>query len=156
MLRSTYNQNKHIFFFPGRLNFNEHVNSNHIKKFLWLEKKMYKHQCPCKKKKKVKNSLAIIIMIEWKWRLETKCRLPTWCFWLINANPSILLVGHTRVIYSPCSVNSIYRTDDLKYSKVYLSLKTFKSFIEHSWFFTLLSLSVQQWPMILGTPISHP
>lgn len=52
MLRSTYNQNKHIFFFPGRLNFNEHVNSNHIKKFLWLEKKMYKHQCPCKKKKK--------------------------------------------------------------------------------------------------------
>lgn len=102
MLRSTYNQNKHIFFFPGRLNFNEHVNSNHIKKFLWLEKKMYKHQCPCKKKKKVMNYLAIIIMIEWKWRLATKCRLPTWCFWLINANPSTLLVGHTRVIYSPC------------------------------------------------------
>lgn len=51
-------------------------------------------------------------------------------------------------------VSTSYRTDDLKYSKVYLSLKTFKSCIEHSWFFTLLSLSVQQWPMILGTP-SH-
>lgn len=51
-------------------------------------------------------------------------------------------------------MSTAYRTDDLKYSKVYLSLKTFKSFIEHSWFFTLLSLSVQQWPMILGTP-SH-
>lgn len=49
-------------------------------------------------------------------------------------------------------VSTSYRTDDLKYSKVYLSLKTFKSCIEHSWFFTLLSLSVQQWPMILGTP----
>lgn len=97
-----------FFFFPGRLNFNEHVNSNHIKKFLWLEKKMYKHQCPCKKKKKSHEFFGNNNNdIEWKWRLETKCRLPTWCFWLINANPSTLPVGHTRVIYSPCSVNSI-------------------------------------------------
>lgn len=30
------------------------------------------------------------------------------------------------------AVSTAYRTDDLKYPKVYLSLKTFKSFIEHS------------------------
>lgn len=76
MLRSIYHQNKHNFFFPGRLNFNEHVNSNHITKFLCL-KLLTIYVCG---KKKVMNFMARIIMTEWKWRLETKCRFPTWCF----------------------------------------------------------------------------
>lgn len=101
---------------------------------------------------KVMNFMAMIIMITWKWRLETRRRFPTWCFGWSTRTHQYWRSGSTRVIYSP--VSTAYRTHELKYPKVYLSLKTFKSLIEHSWFFLLLYnfLSVQQWPVILGTP----
>lgn len=102
------------------------------------------------------NFMAMIKMITWKWRLETRRRFPTWCFGWSTRTHQYWRSGSTRVIYSP--VSTAYRTHELKYPKVYLSLKTFKSLIEHSWFFLLLYnfLSVQQWPVILGTPPYHP
>lgn len=121
MLRSIYHQNKHNFFFPGRLNFNEHVNSNHITEFLCLKKlTIY----VCGKKKVMDNNDRM------KMKVRDEMSISYLVFWLINANPSTLPVGSTRVIYSP--VSTAYRTHELKYPKVYLSLKTFKSLIEHS------------------------
>lgn len=115
-------------------------------------KEKIKHKCLCKKKKKDMNFMAMIKMIKWKWRLETSRRFPTWWFGWSTRTHQYWRSGSTRVIYSP--VSTAYRTHELKYPKVYLSLKTFKSLIEHSWFFLLLYnfLSVQQWPVILGTP----
>lgn len=72
-------------------------------------------------------------MITWKWRLETRRRFPTWWFGWSTRTHQYWRSGSTRVIYSP--VSTAYRTHNLKYPKVYLSLKTFKSLIEHSWFF---------------------
>lgn len=71
------------------------------------------------------NFMARIIM-----KVRDEMSISYLVFWLINANPSTLPVGSTRVIYSP--VSTAYRTHELKYPKVYLSLKTFKSLIEHS------------------------
>lgn len=82
---------------------------------------------------KVMNFMAMIITITWKWRLETRRRFPTWWFGWSTRTHQYWRSGSTRVIYSP--VSTAYRTHNLKYPKVYLSLKTFKSLIEHSWFF---------------------